>query len=99
MTKYLECSDFQKTVLGLIGELSTSKREIEKLQKEFLKLDTDKSGTLSRDELNIIYKASGGGEQDWDTVFKQIDLNGDGVISFDEYITAFIEKKVLTEHK
>lgn len=99
LTRYLECSELQRTVLNLISGLSTGKDEIEKLQKEFIKLDSDRSGTLSMQELKKMARANKNGDQDWNFIFEEIDQNGDGVIDFEEFLQAFIDKKVLTEEK
>lgn len=51
LIKYQFCSNFQKIVLSLISGLSATNEELENLQKEFLRLDRDKSGTLTKEEL------------------------------------------------
>ena len=48
--------------------------------------DKDKSGKISSDELkNILDKEGMFENRVWDKIIKDIDLNGDGVISFSEF--------------
>lgn len=51
LIKYQFCSNFQKIVLSLISGLSATNEELDQLQKEFLRIDIDKSGTLTKDEI------------------------------------------------
>jgi Ca2+-binding EF-hand superfamily protein len=51
LVQYQTCSDFQKIVLSLISGLSATQEELDVLQKEFLRLDKDKNGTLNTLEL------------------------------------------------
>lgn len=67
------------------------------IQKEFLRLDTDKSGTLTRNELETMTSNSLSDTYNlnWDVIMDECDYNGDGVIDFEEFMTACIDKKVL----
>ena len=51
LIRYMECSSFQKLVMSLISGLNTTEEELEILQKEFLRLDENKDGTLDIGEL------------------------------------------------
>jgi Ca2+-binding EF-hand superfamily protein len=55
-------------VLSLVSGLSASQEELETLQKEFMRLDKDKNGTLNRDELQEMTsrKLHNTYEIDWD---------------------------------
>ena len=85
--------------MNLISGLSTGKEDLEILQKEFIRLDTDRSGTLSKEELKHMARFQKSGETDLNLVFEEIDQNGDGEIDFEEFVAAFVNKKVLTEEK
>jgi len=86
-------------VLNFILGLKTSSRELEDLNKMFLKLDTDKNGTLERDELkDQLHELIGTfdldhEETDWDEFFDTIDTNKDGVIRHKEFIVAAFDRR------
>ena len=84
LIQYQTCSDFQKIVLSLISGLSSSQEELDRLQKEFLRLDKDKNGTLNKWELENMTnsKLLKTFELDWDTIIEECDYNNDGVIDF-----------------
>jgi Ca2+-binding EF-hand superfamily protein len=84
--------------------LSSSKEEIEQLQKEFLRLDKDKTGSLKLEDLKRI-SLSGLGERyknlshdEWEEILKGCDLNNDGVIDFQDFISACIDRKALVHN-
>jgi calcium-dependent protein kinase len=68
LIQYQTCSDFQKIVLSLISGLSATQEELEMLQREFIRLDRDKSGTLNKSELEQMTnsKLVSNYELDWD---------------------------------
>ena len=90
-------SDFQKIVLSLIAGLSASEDQLGEIQREFLRLDRDRSGTLSREELEEMThsKLAESYNLNWDVIMDECDYNGDGVIDFEEFMTACIDKKLL----
>jgi Ca2+-binding EF-hand superfamily protein len=63
-----------------------------------LRLDRDKSGTLNRIELEEMTdpKLTKKYNIDWPTIIDCCDYNGDGVIDFQEFISACIDRKVLS---
>mmetsp|Transcript_38976 Transcript_38976/g.59261 ORF Transcript_38976/g.59261 Transcript_38976/m.59261 type:complete len:153 (+) Transcript_38976:458-916(+) len=67
------------------------------LQKEFLRLDKDRSGTLNKWELEQMTNSKLAKQYnlDWEDIIEQCDYNGDGVIDFQEFISACIDRKVL----
>jgi Ca2+-binding EF-hand superfamily protein len=57
---------------------------LEILQREFLRLDKDKNGTLCKEELEEMTSSSliRNYDFDWELVIEECDYNGDGVIDF-----------------
>ena len=66
-----------------------------------MRLDADKSGTINRDELaSITHQDLGPDNQKlWQEVIEQSDQNGDGVIDFEEFISACVSRQVLHNEK
>jgi len=85
-------------VLSLISGLYASKEELEQIQKEFTRLDYDKSGTLTKWELEQMTHSNFKNNYniDWDEIIESCDYNRDGVIDFQEFISACIDSTVLT---
>jgi Ca2+-binding EF-hand superfamily protein len=67
------------------------------LQKEFVRIDKDNSGTLTKWELEEMTssKLSRGGNVDWQEIIAECDTNHDGVIDFQEFMSACIDRRVL----
>lgn len=84
-------------MLSLISGLNATQDELNVMQKEFLRIDIDKSGTLTKDELQQMTnsKIAKSYDLDWDEIILSCDFNGDGVIDFQEFISACIDRKVL----
>ena len=72
LIQYQQCSDFQKMVLSLISGLCASQEELDSLQKEFIRLDKDRSGTLTKEELEQMShsKLKTAYEVDWDHIIE-----------------------------
>ena len=85
-----DLNHFQKIVLSLISGLNSTKDQLQSLQKEFIRLDVDNSGTLCLDELRKLDNFA-----NWESILQQCDQNGDGVIDFQEFISAALDRKVL----
>ena len=48
--------------------------------------DKDNSGTISREELRALFETTEKKDDElWNEIFNEVDLNGDGEISFDEF--------------
>jgi Ca2+-binding EF-hand superfamily protein len=88
LVDYAKLSTSQKIVLSLISGLNATEAELKELQEEFLRLDQSNTGTLSIEDLKKMHNSTfgkkflGDDELDWETVVKECDLNGDGVIDF-----------------
>mgnify|MGYP000926041403 CR=1 FL=1 len=101
MIGYVECTNFQKLVISLISGLAASQDELDRIQTEFRRLDKDQNGTLSRDELEGQTGCKWCQKIDinWDQVIENCDTNGDGVIDYEEFLSACIDRKVLQNSK
>jgi len=77
---------FQKAVLTYIASQQLSKGEEEDIREKFRKLDMDKDGVLSKDELIKIYKLYYKEEKKANkvvqTIIRYVDLNQNGVIDY-----------------
>jgi len=62
----------------------TSLTTNEKLQSCFRMFDKDGSGLVSAEELKTVLEAAG--STDFDQIIKEFDSNGDGEVSFDEFV-------------
>lgn len=107
---------FQSGIMSLIANLNSSSEDLEVLKKMFIKLDTDRSGTLTIDEIRKgmdeieSLGISGGNNKrssskdkssiaEYREMMMSLDKNGDGVISFDEFIAAAVDKVALLNQK
>ena len=83
--------------------LSVSNTELEHMQHEFLRLDKDKTGTLKIEDIKKIADSDAGkiyenfDNDDWDQILKGVDLNGDGVIDFQDFISACVDRRALVK--
>jgi Ca2+-binding EF-hand superfamily protein len=58
------------------------------LEAAFALIDTDRSGGISREELSKFMGVGLTSEKLFTNLFSEIDVNGDGEISLDEFIAA-----------
>jgi calcium-dependent protein kinase len=65
------------------------------LQKEFIRINKDKSGSINKHELETMTH-SDLKNNDWGKIIAECDHSGTGVIDFQEFITACINRKKLT---
>ncbi|PSS22552.1 hypothetical protein M430DRAFT_137917 [Amorphotheca resinae ATCC 22711] len=65
-----------------------SAEEIQILREEFNQYDIDKAGSITVEEFGKVMKASGHNATDAEIaqIIKDVDLNGDGTINFNEFI-------------
>ena len=63
-----------------------------------MRIDKDKSGTIDKHELETMTHSSLKNmyDVDWDKIIEECDQSGDGVIDFQEFISACINRKALT---
>jgi len=103
LIRFVELNPFQKLVLSLVAGLAVSNTELEHMQHEFLRLDKDKTGTLKIEDIKKIADSDAGkiyesfNHDDWDQILKGVDLNGDGVIDFQDFISACVDRRALVK--
>ena len=70
-----------------------------------MRLDKGNRGTLCLDDIKNITESEFGKKyknmtcQDWEQVIQECDMNGDGVIDFQEFISACVDRKALVHKK
>ena len=78
--------DYSEWIVGTINLAKLFQRK--KLQIVFNLFDTDKGGTITADEIKGVLMPENILEDDmelWDKILDEVDINGDGVIDFDEF--------------
>lgn len=88
--------------MSLITGLKASQEEIDDLDIMFKKIDKNNDGTLSLSELKEGMKEVLGAwpaEQiDWNDFFESVDINKDGIVDYQEFLTASLNRqKMLTD--
>ena len=75
-------------MLSLVSGLCVSPKELQLLQEEFIRLDADKNGTLSYNDIRRIADSEFGkmyqrkNAIDWECIIEECDVDGDGQIDF-----------------
>lgn len=60
------------------------------MKKNFDDIDIDGDGTLTKRELRIVLRNYGTKKSEIDAWVERADTNGDGVIDFNEFLSAYI---------
>ena len=98
LIKFRTTLGLQKATVSFLANQISINEEIKTLKEEFDKIDVNKDGEISKDELikclesiyprqEAILRAN--------AIFKEIDFNNDGSINFSEFLTVNIEKEKL----
>ena len=92
-------------IISILSSLKIQQDELAILKSAFHKIDSNQDGTLSIDELKegldqlqLFEMLQGGGgtdEENYKTLMKNIDLDGDGRIDYLEFIQAAINHQAL----
>ena len=63
-----------------------------------MRLDKNKDGTIDKEELKAMAHSSLDKmyDVDWDKIIKECDQTGNGVLDFQEFISACISRKAIT---
>lgn len=100
---FSHATKFQKTMFSIILGFRANKEDLDRLKIAFKMFDKNRDGVISLEEIREAQdhlKAYGVGFniEDWKKVYKEVDLDGDGQIDFNEFFTAAVDhKKVLTD--
>ena len=98
LIKFRTTLGLQKATVSFLTNQISINEEIKKLKEEFDKIDVNKDGEISKDELikclESIYPSQEA-KLRADSIFKEIDFNNDGSINFSEFLTVNIQKEKL----
>ena len=108
MREFRAMNSFQNGVVALIASLGAQDMELAKLKNMFRDLDQDRNGTLDKEEIKNAFQTlktelsttknvilGSWSEYDYDQLWESMDRDGDGEISYDEFIAAAIDKAAL----
>ena len=91
----------QEAAIAFIVNQLVSKDEVEELTKIFKDLDQNNDGVLNRQEIEqglIKYYGEEKAKEEADNIFNKVDADGNGTISYEEFIRASIDKRsILTD--
>ena len=98
LIKFRTTVGLQKATVSFLANQISINEEIKKLKEEFDKIDVNKDGEISKEELvkclEILYPSQEAKNRA-DEIFKEIDFNADGTINFSEFLTVNIKKEKL----
>jgi len=81
--------------LKVMEKRPIKRRIVAALKRLFDEFDKDKSGFITSDELRSLIEEAGFGEEVSEAEIKdliaRVDTNGDGKVSFDEFLAVFVE--------
>ena len=101
LIKFRTTLGLQKATVSFLANQISINEEIKQLKDEFDKIDVNKDGEISKEELirclEVLYPYAEAKKRAED-IFKEIDFNNDGTINFSEFLTVNISKeKLLSE--
>ena len=99
LSRFTSAVTLQKATLSFIANQMTMNEDVRKLQREFDKIDVNKDGVISREELIRCLETVCPHEeavQRTKEIFEEIDFNNDGSINFSEFLTVNIKKEKIT---
>jgi calcium-dependent protein kinase len=98
LIKFRSTVGLQKACVSFLANQISINEEIKKLKEEFDKIDVNKDGEISKEELvrclEVLYPSQEAKNRA-DDIFKEIDFNNDGTINFSEFLTVNIKKEKL----
>jgi calcium-dependent protein kinase len=96
LAKFTSAVTLQKATLSFIANQMNMNEEIKKLKDSFDKIDVNKDGVVSRDELIQCLESVHSHEiavMKAKEIFEEIDFNNDGTINFSEFLTVNLKKE------
>ncbi len=101
LTKFQARLTLQKATLSFIANQISQNDEIKKIKEEFDKIDHNRDGVLSKEELILCLSKIYTSEETnlrVENIFKEIDFNYDGTINFSEFLTVTMKRdRLLSE--
>ena len=98
LIKFRSTVGLQKATVSFLTNQISINEEIKKLKEEFDKIDINKDGEISKEELvkclEVLYPSQEA-KLRAEEIFKEIDFNDDGTINFSEFLTVNIQKEKL----
>ena len=87
-------------MLGLVSNLSTTDDELQALQREFIRIDIDKNGSIGKKELTQMVSGNLSKQYniDWDAIISDIEEGGTlnkGQIDFQQFMSVCVNRKKL----
>ena len=96
LAKFTSAVTLQKATLSFIANQMNMNEEIKKLKDSFDKIDVNKDGVVSQDELIQCLESVYSHEiavMKAKEIFEEIDFNNDGTINFSEFLTVNLKKE------
>lgn len=95
MYSFNKKNQFKKQALKMIAS-TLSAADVQKLRKTFHDVDVDNTGTITLDELSVaLDKLELKETTDVQALMEQLDIDGDGVISYEEFLVATAERQLV----
>ena len=94
LTKFATSTKFQRCILAIMVGLADDKGNLSKLKLAFRQLDKNQDGRITKDDMEKakVIKTFGM-QQKWEELFKNVDLDNNGSVDYEEWITAAIDKQ------
>jgi calcium-dependent protein kinase len=101
MKKFKKNKKFEQATISFIINQLVLKEERKDLEKQFKEWDKNGDGVLSRDEIIEGYKKTYGSvdEGEIDNMINSIDLDGNGVIDYNEFLTCAMNKDKILKNE
>lgn len=103
---FKQASMFQSSIIAFLVQQKSEKEELRQLGDIFKSLDTSGDGYLQLEEIQKGFETMNNGlknvfgkEADWEKVAHAIDTNNDGLIDYDEFMTAASNRVKLLNEK